>query len=135
MPAVPAADPLIPVPCRLPKSMAARFRTEADERGTSVSDVLRSYIKLEEAKPLGTVRPRKRVKSLAPVTAADPALLQALRLIGTNVNQIAHGLHAVRLLPGKRAVDATLLLAELSAMRGQLDRLAVQADPVPVPTA
>lgn len=133
MPAPRADDPLVPFACRVPASIATRLRAEAAETGTTVSDVLRSHLTLAEVKPLGKARPRRREnKRLASVSAADPALMQALRQIGINVDQIAFCLNSVRLQAGQFAVDASVLQIDLKMIVRELQRLAVQADPEPV---
>jgi len=95
MPARKVDDPLVVVPVRLPTSVVMQLRAEAEAKGVSVSDVLRSRVAHEAVKPLGRPTPRKR-----PVAAAaprvDPALLRELAKIGNNLNQIGRWCNTVK---------------------------------------
>jgi hypothetical protein len=90
----PAEDPLIPLPVRLPTSLVLSLKAQATDKGTSVSDVLRSHLTLEDAKPLGKPRPRRRDKKLGAVSGADPVLLREIAGIGNNMNQLARSVNA-----------------------------------------
>ncbi len=118
-----AADPLVPLPVRLPKSAVERLRAQAAERGCSVSDVLRAHLTLDAAKPLGKPRPRQREpKKLGSVSGADPVLLRQLASLGNNMNQLARAVNA-ELLSG-RPGDCVQVLIVLRAMEQQLTVLA-----------
>ena len=88
-----AADPLVPFPVRLPALLATRLKREAEDAGVTNSDVIRRYLQLADAKPLGKPRQVQRQKYTGPVNAADPKLMQALAGIGNNLNQIARGIN------------------------------------------
>lgn len=93
MPRPNASDPLTPFPVRLPVSLVTRLRAEALNSGVTNSDVIRRYLSLTEAKPLGQPRQVQRQKYTGPVNHADPKLMQALAGIGNNMNQIAQGIN------------------------------------------
>lgn len=122
MPAKKSDDPLLPVPCRLPASVVARFASQAKEKGVTLSDVLRSHLTVEEAKPLGKPVPRKRTR-LAAVSAADPALLRQLASIGNNLNQIAKAVNESN--KSAKPVEMVSLLVTLKSIERSLEKLSV----------
>lgn len=122
MPRPPADDPLIPLPVRLPTTTVEQLRREARAAGCSVSDVLRSYLTLADAKPLGKPRPRKREpQKLGAVSGADPALLRELAGIGNNINKLARSVSA-GLLVGT-PIESVRLLTVLRGIEQELMRI------------
>ena len=111
-------DPLETFPVRLPASLVDRFRAESKASGRTHSDVLRSYITLEQAKPLNKAIPRKRPASLGKVSGTDPKLLRQLVAIGNNLNQIARGKNATG------NVASIELLIVLRSIEQQLSKIA-----------
>ncbi|TVQ96924.1 MAG: plasmid mobilization relaxosome protein MobC [Desulfovibrionales bacterium] len=87
MPARKVDDPLVVTPVRLPQSVVTQLRAEAEAKGASMSDVLRSRLAHEAVKPLGRPTPRKRAVAAA-APKVDPVLLRELAKIGNNLNQI-----------------------------------------------
>lgn len=123
MPAHRSDDPLIPLPVRFPTSLVARMREQSTKSGTTMSDMLRSYLSLTEAKPLGKPVPRRRPVKLAPAsTSVDPALLRQLASIGSNLNQIAHQANATALT--YQQLDLVQLLAGLNHIEAHLRAIA-----------
>ena len=123
MPRPPAADPLITLPVRLPRSTVQGFRDQAAKAKCTVSDVLRSYLMLEAAKPLAKAKPRKRQpKELAKPSGSDPLLLRQLSAIGNNVNQIARTMNAA-CITGEQ-LQIVDVLTVLALIEKQLDRIA-----------
>jgi len=115
----PSTDPLIPVPVRLPASLAAHLRALADAGGCTVSDALRAHLSLDAAKPLGKPRPRRREpKRLGAVSGADPALMRALASIGNNLNQIARATNGAAL--AGTPIDVVRILASLKAIEQEI---------------
>lgn len=114
------ADPLLPVPCRLPASLVARFHALAREQGVTVSDVLRAHLTPEESKPIGKPVPRKR-PPLAKVSGTDPALMRQLVGIGNNINQVAKMVNSAHL--SVKPVDAMEILIRLRSMEQSLEKL------------
>ncbi len=123
MPKPPATDPLIPVPLRLPTSTVLMLRDQAEKANCGVSDVLRTYMTLEAAKPLGKPKPRQRQpKELAKPSGSDPLLLRQLSVIGNNVNQIARAMNTA-CITGER-LQIVDVLTVLVLIEKQLDRIA-----------
>lgn len=120
MPREKAADPLIPLPCRLPASLVARFSERAREQGVTMSDVLRAHLTAEEAKPLNKQVPRKRTR-LAKVSGADPALLRQLVGMASNLNQIARSANIAN--KTAQPLDMIALLATLKSIEQGLEKL------------
>lgn len=125
MPRPNTKDPLIPLPVRLPASTVERLRAQAEEHGCSVSDVLRAHLTLEDAKPLGKPKPRKRSpKKLGAISEIDPTLVREIASIGNNINQIARVINkgvlngstidSIKLLVALQAIDQRIT----EAMRG-----------------
>lgn len=114
-------DPLLPLSARLPGDIVERLRREAKEQGVTLSDVLRSYLSLAEAKPLGKPVPRRRPKKLGVVSGVDPALLRQLASIGNNLNQLARATNA-DLLAGT-PVESTQILVNLLAIEQEITRI------------
>ena len=117
----PAEDPLIPVPVRLPTSLAMSLKAQATAQGVSLSDVLRSHLTLEDAKPLGKPRPRRRDKKLAAVSGADPVLLREIAGIGNNMNQLARSVNA-GLLAGT-TIESVHILAILKSIEQEIQSI------------
>lgn len=120
MPRQSAADLLVPLPCRLPASLVARFAARAKEQGVTLSDVLRAHLTADEAKPLGKAVPRKRAK-LAKVSGADPMLLRQLVGMANNLNQIARSAN----ISSKTAqpLDMISLLITLKSIEKNIEKL------------
>ena len=117
-----SSDPLIPLPVRFPTSTVERLRARADASGVTLSDMLRSHLTLDAAKPLGKPVPRRRVSKLASVSGLDPVLLRQLASIGSNVNQLAHQVNAGAL--AGTTMDALALLTELQQIERHLRAIA-----------
>jgi len=114
-----AKDPLIPVPVRLPSTLAAHLRALADAGGCTLSDVLRAHLSLEAAKPLGKPRPRRREpRRLGAVSGTDPALMRDLAAIGNNLNQIARVANSAAL--AGTPIDCIRILASLKAIEQRI---------------
>lgn len=112
-------DPLIPCPVRLPASLVQGLRAQAAAAGCSLSDVLRSHLTLEDAKPLGKPRPRRREpKKLGAVSGADPVLLRELASIGNNMNQLARSVN-VGLLGGT-PIECVQILVSLRSIEQKI---------------
>lgn len=114
------ADPLLPVPCRLPASLVVRFQAMAKEQGVTVSDVLRAHLTPEESKPLGKPVPRKR-PPLAKVSGTDPKLMRQIAGIGNNLNQLAKLVNSSNLSANPVAVMEILI--RLRSMEQSLEKL------------
>jgi len=123
MPPPRVVDPLVPVPLRLPSSLVEQLRSRATAADCSVSDVLRSHLTLEPAKPLAKRRPTKREpKRLGSVSGADPALLRQLSGLGNSMNQVARAVNSgavvgtptecVQVLATLRSIDLKLASIE-----------------------
>ncbi len=94
MPARRKDDPLDLVPIRLPRSVLFAMKAEANERGVSLSDIVRSRIADDKVKPLGNPTPRKRPRAAPSLASSgDPDLLRHLAAIGSNLNQVARAVH------------------------------------------
>ena len=119
-----AEDPLVPVPVRLPTSLAERLREEAAAHGCTNSDVFRRYLSLADAKPLNQPRPVRVQKYAGRVNHADPALMRAIAGIGNNLNQIAHGLNAANL--AGEPLAHVHILAVLRSIEQKLEQIGAQ---------
>src|SRR6185369_15799228 len=82
-------DPLVPLTLRVPSSVKDDFVAQARAEGVTRSDFFRRHVSVAEVRPQGKLPPRRREKSLAPVSGADPALLRQCAAWGNNLNQIA----------------------------------------------
>lgn len=121
MPRQKAADPLIPLPCRLPASLVARLAVKAKEQSVTMSDVLRSHLTLAEAKPLGKPVPRRRAKNISKVSGADPVLMRQISGIGNNLNQLAKLVHLSNI--SASPLDIVEILIRLRGVEQSLERL------------
>lgn len=117
-------DPLVPVPIRLPSSIAEELRARADAAGCTVSDVLRSQIQADQVKPLGKVRPAaRRAKSkLAAANVADPEIRRVICTMGNNLNQLAKCVNSGALTG--TGVQCNDVLGILAMMQNDLARVA-----------
>jgi hypothetical protein len=123
MPRPPVDDPLQAISFRLPLSTVLEIKEEAAKANCTRSDVLRTYLTLEAAKPLGKAKPRKRQpKELAKPSGSDPLLLRQLSAIGNNVNQIARTMNAA-CITGEQ-LQIVDVLTVLALIEKQLDRIA-----------
>ena len=120
MPRPAAADPLIPFPVRLRTSQVEVWRLEALKAGVTLSDLLRSHLTIESAKPLGKAVPLKRVK-LTASPAVDPELTRAINRAGNNLNQIARNINSAMLIGD--GVHLVSLLTEMKKIRETLDAI------------
>lgn len=102
---------------RLPPDTADKLKDEAANLGVTVSDVLRSYIKDEQIKPLGRPRPVKSIPNRA-YTPADPALVRELAKIGNNLNQLARWANTY-----KSNIEAVQILSQLGAIERDLKKM------------
>jgi hypothetical protein len=78
---------------RLPSSVADEWRSAAQRAGMSLSDWVRSQIRLDGVKPVVTRRPSPQKVPSREHVPADPALVRAVALAGSNLNQIARKLN------------------------------------------
>jgi hypothetical protein len=79
---------------RLPSSVADDWRSAAQRAGMSLSDWVRSQIRSDGVKPVVTRRPSpQKVPKSREHVPADPALVRAVALAGSNLNQIARKLN------------------------------------------
>ena len=116
-------DPLESISFRLPLSTILEIKDEAAKANCTKSDVLRTYLTLEAAKPLGKPKPRQRQpKELAKPSGSDPLLLRQLSAIGNNINQIARTMHAA-CITGEW-LQTVEVLTVLVMIEKQLDRIA-----------
>ena len=115
-----AVDPLVPFPVRLPTSVVERWRVEAETRGVTLSDLLRSHLTVEAAKPLGNAVPLKRVKLVA-APEVDPELTRAINRAGENINQIARNINTATLVGS--GVNVVTVLIEMKKIRETLDAI------------
>lgn len=116
------SDPLIPLPVRLPTSLVRQIRQRAIETGESLSDVLRSHLTLDAARPTGLPSPRRRPrKNLSPVSGKDPELMRQIVGIGINLNQIARACNASNL--AGEPINLVQILAVLRSIEQQVEKI------------
>jgi hypothetical protein len=85
---------------RLPSSVADDWRSAAQRAGMSLSDWVRSQIRSDGVKPVVTRRPSpQKVPTSREHVPADPALVRAVALAGSNLNQIARRLNSGESVP------------------------------------
>jgi hypothetical protein len=110
------------VSVRLPVADAARWRAAAAAEGVSVSNWVRVRVDASTgAVPVVTSRPAPRRRGLGRVSVPrlDPALIEQLARIGSNVNQLARWANTER----RFVVE----LAVLMSIAGSIDRVLVDA--------
>ena len=115
-------EPLERLTVRLPPAVVADLRASASARNVSVSDVLRSFIHINEVKETGRETPPKSGRPKPAPLPIDPQLLLILRGIGNNLNQLAHGMNADNLagiVPNYQSMLIALVAIErhISAIR------------------
>ena len=129
MPAHTVADPLVPLPIRVPSSLKLELRVRADAAGVTMSDMLRSHLTLSAAKPLARPRPRRRQpRKLGAVSGTDPVLLRNLSAISANLSQISRNLNQP--LANAAAVDLMTAIALLFSIESRMHQLAQVHAPV-----
>lgn len=102
---------------RLPAEEAADWKAAAARSGLTLSDWLRSQIRIDGVDVVVTRKPPPRkVAARAPVHV-DPALVRAVANAGNNLNQIARHLHS------GGAIDSTAILAALVATEQRLQEI------------
>ncbi len=121
MPRPNSLDPLEPFPVRLPASLVTRLRAEAQAAGVTNSDVIRSYLQLADAKPLGQPRQVRKQKYIGEINKADPALMRSLASIGNNLNQIAQGINRSNL--AKEPLSKIEIVVILRQIEKQIDEI------------
>lgn len=96
---------------RLPDDVAESWRSAASAAGLSLSDWVRSQVRVDGVGVLVTNKPRpQKVPKHREHIPADPALVRAVATAGNNLNQIARRLNRGESI---RHGDVFLMLVEI----------------------